>query len=171
MHTDKRPAEELHISGSGSDTPVVPPQRTTFEHVRSALKRPIPQFTGELTFRSLCESARVEPTSDIEGLIERETGAVTTMNTIELLGFGPEAFAEIENQIDGAQQSIAINIFSWASDSTGMRLAQKIAEVKKKNPSLKIKIRIDTHWPQAPAFRPGIRPARKGCDCTPGGRY
>ena len=108
------------------------------ERVRQNIDTLIP-----MSFAEFQEAAREQPTDALDAHIERITNSFTTRNEAELFSTGPEAFAEIEDQIDKATSSISIRIFSWASDSTGMRLAQKIAEAKEKNPDLKITVHID----------------------------
>ncbi len=77
--------------------------------------------------------------------VVQETGApILPFERAELLSGGPEAFSEIECQIRGAEKSIQINIFSWASDSTGLKLAELLVDAKNKNPNLEITIRVDT---------------------------
>lgn len=109
---------------------------------RKRLEREIEKLTP-LTFAELQQSVREQPTDALDTRIENMTDSFSSRNETELYSTGPEAFAEIERQIDQATTSISINIFSWSSDSTGMRLAQKIAEAKEKNPDLKITVHID----------------------------
>lgn len=96
-----------------------------------------------MTFAELREAVREQPTDSLDAQIENMTDSFSSRNETELYTTGPEAFAEIERQIDSAEKSISINIFSWASDSSGMRLAKKVAEAKERNPDLKITVHID----------------------------
>lgn len=68
----------------------------------------------------------------LEDLVEKNLGLVASQNeTLDFMNDGPEAFAKIEKLILTAKDRVKINVFSWANDSTGMRLAEKVIEAKK----------------------------------------
>ncbi len=84
-----------------------------------------------------------EANDPILGEIDRETGAVSTLNSTEILDDGRDFFAQLEHQIEHAEKSIHINVFIWSPDSTGKKIAEKIIEAKKANPKLEIDIHVD----------------------------
>lgn len=60
--------------------------------------------------------------------IDRNTNVPVTRNQVEIFDDGPQTFRIIEQEIGTAQRSIHINIFSWASDSTGDRITNLLIE-------------------------------------------
>ncbi len=109
-------------------------------------EKPIAEQTNRprtLPYREYLDAVREASTEPLDQQIERETETVLTNNDSLLLSTGPDAFRSLDEQIGGAQKSIQINLFSWAADSSGMRIANKIAEAKKRNPNLKVDIRLD----------------------------
>jgi len=133
-------------------SPTKKPIRDRVRSVTDALKDRM-----HLTFKEFQERVRVEPQTHFERTLEERTGSICTKNEMELLTVGSEAFAEIEHQIESAERSISINIFSWASDSAGLRLAEKIAQAKNKNPALKITVQVDKMGTFFNGTRKGIR--------------
>lgn len=90
------------------------------------------------------DAVREKPQDFIDAEIEKKaTGSVLTLNDAKLLSTGPEAFKDIEQAILWARTSIDINIFSWASDSTGLRVAELLVKAKGKNPKLNINVQVD----------------------------
>ena len=83
------------------------------------------------------------PNDDFEKAIEQRTNAISTSNEVQLLSTGPDAFKQLEQEIQQAKTSIDINMFSWADDATGLRMAKLILDAANKNPNLKITIRLD----------------------------
>jgi phosphatidylserine/phosphatidylglycerophosphate/cardiolipin synthase-like enzyme len=146
---EKREISENATTLSGE---VKKPARDRARSVVEALKK-----RAHLTFEQFQERVKVEPWTHFERKLEERTGSICTLNEMELLTVGPEAFAEIERQIEMAESSISVNIFSWASDSAGLRLAEKIAEVKKKKPELKITVQVDKMGTFFNGTREGIR--------------
>ncbi len=59
----------------------------------------------------------------------------------ELFDDGPKFFAELEESIQTAEDTIEINIFSWAPDTTGMRIAELIN--KRAENLQRVDIRVD----------------------------
>lgn len=107
----------------------------------------IPTTRGErpstVPFEEYVDSVRERPTDENDREVEDATGTALTSNEVYLMGTGPEAFLNIEKSITAARRSIKINIFSWAPDSTGMRLAKNLVDAKMLNPSLNIELRVD----------------------------
>jgi len=89
------------------------------------------------------EAVKETQSDALAGDIEKNTGSFSTLNEAHLLATGPETFRNIEADMLAAKKSIKINIFSWAPDSTGVRLAEVLMDVHKKNPSVKMEIRAD----------------------------
>lgn len=58
--------------------------------------------------------------------LETRLGIIFTPSSPDLISDGPEFFARLEADILAAEKRIEINIFSWAADSTGMRIAELI---------------------------------------------
>jgi phosphatidylserine/phosphatidylglycerophosphate/cardiolipin synthase-like enzyme len=145
------PVEPTALNNNESKAPHVR-MVDVIDRVAHALRMP-----KMISFAELRQRVRIEPQAGVDQKIEQITETVCSHNEMELLNIGPEAFAEIEKQIGCAEKSISINIFSWASDATGMQLAQKILEAKKKNPALKIQIRIDKVGTFFNGTRQGLR--------------
>lgn len=85
----------------------------------------------------------VEATEPFDRAVEKATGTVLTRNETRLIINPTEAFAHLEQAIDKADKRIYINVSSFADDSTGQRLAEKIITAKKRKPHLDIAITVD----------------------------
>lgn len=101
------------------------------------------QQKGELAFPDFIEKVREKPLDAVETDIEKATEAASTSNEVQLLTTGPDAFKQLEAQISGVKTNIDINMFSWANDSTGLKMAELVLAAVEKNPKLKVTIRLD----------------------------
>jgi len=75
--------------------------------------------------------------------IHEKTKTAPTLNNIKLYTEGPKAFAALSRSIQAAKRKIQINMFSWAPDSTGLKLTKDLETVLKQSKGLKIDIRLD----------------------------
>lgn len=86
---------------------------------------------------------RKEKQDDLTEVIDKEAGVEPTKNKTEVIASGQDFFRSLDGDIKGAKESIHINVFSFADDSSGQRIAQSLIEAKKQNPSLQIDLRVD----------------------------
>lgn len=84
-----------------------------------------------------------ESKDKITNHIHKKTETASTLNNVTLFKSGPSAFANLSKDIKGAKNKIEINMFSWAPDSTGMKIVSDIEKVLHANKNLKVKIQLD----------------------------
>lgn len=68
---------------------------------------------------------------------------VTMGNELTVIPDGPAFKKELLDQIRNAKKSIWINVYEWADDASGNKIAAAIMAAKRKNPELDVRIIID----------------------------
>lgn len=96
-----------------------------------------------VSVEEILHTVSVSPLDDFDREIGATTNAPEFFASADLLSGGPEAFQALEEQIRKSEHSIDINIFSFAADSTGQKIAEEIINRAKKQPPVKVTIRID----------------------------
>lgn len=83
------------------------------------------------------------PADQVESEIDNLTKSPAYFSHAEILSNGPAAFSALDEEIQNAKHSIDINMFSWAPDSTGIRLADELIRRAEGQPPISVTIRLD----------------------------
>lgn len=117
--------------------------RQTSSHSAQTFCEAAETCTEPMSVEEAMQTVSIPPTDRVESEIGNLTGSPAYFSHAEILSNGPAAFSALDEEIQNAKHSIDINMFSWAPDSTGNRLADELIRRAEDQPPVSVTIRLD----------------------------